>query len=243
MQTSRQLESRVFLWITELLFLTPQVFWSWMSPRQVWTASRPTTWWSHCPAWPGETVWSCCQSTSPGQISSSCSTSSSCCRRVRPFTVALLGTWYLTSLPWDTPARDTATPLISMVSVCVCRKLSKQRWVALLSGLFIKYLRIHASFCWCVCPVDLISIDRRSLDREAECLERALVLAEQFMEKVRDTEDHMWKPAGTDMPPTERYGCVSVWPLFSSFSSFIYSHICLLLQFLIYFSSHHLPMT
>ncbi|XP_041803958.1 ATP-binding cassette sub-family G member 8 [Chelmon rostratus] len=51
--------------------------------------------------------------------------------------------------------------------------------------------------------VDLISIDRRSLDREAECLERALVLAEQFMEKVRDTEDHMWKPAGTDMPPTE----------------------------------------
>uniref|UniRef100_A0A671Y9N8 ATP-binding cassette sub-family G member 8 n=1 Tax=Sparus aurata TaxID=8175 RepID=A0A671Y9N8_SPAAU len=46
--------------------------------------------------------------------------------------------------------------------------------------------------------VDLISIDRRSLDREAECLQRATLLSEQFMEKVRDTEDHMWKPAVTD---------------------------------------------
>nr|XP_046258753.1 ATP-binding cassette sub-family G member 8 [Scatophagus argus] len=46
--------------------------------------------------------------------------------------------------------------------------------------------------------VDLISIDRRSRDREAECLQRASILAEQFMEKVRDTEDHMWKPAETD---------------------------------------------
>ncbi|XP_068597738.1 ATP-binding cassette sub-family G member 8 [Brachionichthys hirsutus] len=46
--------------------------------------------------------------------------------------------------------------------------------------------------------VDLISIDRRSLDREAECLEQARILSEQFMEKVRDTEDHMWRPAGTD---------------------------------------------
>lgn len=51
--------------------------------------------------------------------------------------------------------------------------------------------------------VDLISIDRRSLDREAECLQRATVLAENFMEKVRDSEDHMWKPAGTDMPTIE----------------------------------------
>ncbi|XP_019108478.2 ATP-binding cassette sub-family G member 8 [Larimichthys crocea] len=42
--------------------------------------------------------------------------------------------------------------------------------------------------------VDLISIDRRSLEQEAECLERATVLAGKFMEKVRDTEDHMWKP-------------------------------------------------
>uniref|UniRef100_A0A669EIW4 ATP-binding cassette sub-family G member 8 n=1 Tax=Oreochromis niloticus TaxID=8128 RepID=A0A669EIW4_ORENI len=48
--------------------------------------------------------------------------------------------------------------------------------------------------------VDLISIDRRSPEREAECLERARVLAEQFMEKVRDTDDHMWKAAGTDQP-------------------------------------------
>lgn len=45
--------------------------------------------------------------------------------------------------------------------------------------------------------VDLISIDRRSPEREAQCLERARDLAEQFMEKVRDTDDHMWKPAGT----------------------------------------------
>ncbi|XP_040905894.1 ATP-binding cassette sub-family G member 8 [Toxotes jaculatrix] len=51
--------------------------------------------------------------------------------------------------------------------------------------------------------VDLISIDRRSPEREAECLERARVLAEQFMEKVRDTDDHMWKPAGTNAAPTE----------------------------------------
>lgn len=49
--------------------------------------------------------------------------------------------------------------------------------------------------------VDLISIDRRSLEREAECLQRATVLAEQFLEKVQDTEDHMWKPTGTDTAP------------------------------------------
>ncbi|XP_028323896.1 ATP-binding cassette sub-family G member 8 [Gouania willdenowi] len=46
--------------------------------------------------------------------------------------------------------------------------------------------------------VDLISIDRRSPEKEAECLERARVLSEQFMEKVQDTDDHMWKPAGTN---------------------------------------------
>ncbi|XP_051231379.1 ATP-binding cassette sub-family G member 8 [Dicentrarchus labrax] len=51
--------------------------------------------------------------------------------------------------------------------------------------------------------VDLISVDRRSLEQEAECLERATVLAEQFMEKVRDTDDHMWKPAATDTAQTE----------------------------------------
>ncbi|KAM9364979.1 ATP-binding cassette sub-family G member 8 [Pholidichthys leucotaenia] len=45
--------------------------------------------------------------------------------------------------------------------------------------------------------VDLISIDRRSPEREAACLERATHLAEQFMENVRDSDDHMWKPAGT----------------------------------------------
>ena len=55
----------------------------------------------------------------------------------------------------------------------------------------------------CVCPVDLISIDRRSAEREAECLERSRVLAEQLMEKVRDTGDHMWKSAGTNTALTQ----------------------------------------
>ncbi|XP_072292560.1 ATP-binding cassette sub-family G member 8 [Eucyclogobius newberryi] len=41
--------------------------------------------------------------------------------------------------------------------------------------------------------VDLISINRRSAELEAECLQRARVLAEQFKEKVKDTDDHMWK--------------------------------------------------
>ncbi|XP_028278952.1 ATP-binding cassette sub-family G member 8 [Parambassis ranga] len=51
--------------------------------------------------------------------------------------------------------------------------------------------------------VDLISIDRRSPERETECLERARVLAEQFMEKVRDTDDHMWKPPGNQAAPAQ----------------------------------------
>lgn len=42
--------------------------------------------------------------------------------------------------------------------------------------------------------VDLISIDRRSTELEAECLQRARVLAEEFKEKVKDTDDHMWIP-------------------------------------------------
>lgn len=42
--------------------------------------------------------------------------------------------------------------------------------------------------------VDLISIDRRSPELEQECLQRARLLSEQFKEKVRDTDDHMWKP-------------------------------------------------
>ncbi|XP_048858708.1 ATP-binding cassette sub-family G member 8 isoform X1 [Brienomyrus brachyistius] len=41
--------------------------------------------------------------------------------------------------------------------------------------------------------VDLISIDRRSPEREVECLERARVLAAQFVEKVKGTTDFMWK--------------------------------------------------
>ncbi|XP_075341065.1 ATP-binding cassette sub-family G member 8 [Odontesthes bonariensis] len=51
--------------------------------------------------------------------------------------------------------------------------------------------------------VDLISIDRRSPEREAECLERVRLLAEQFTEKVRDTDDHMWKSSETNTTPTD----------------------------------------
>ncbi|KAL0983842.1 hypothetical protein UPYG_G00133460 [Umbra pygmaea] len=41
--------------------------------------------------------------------------------------------------------------------------------------------------------VDLISIDRRSPEREAECLERARVLSAKFVEKVSGRDDFMWK--------------------------------------------------
>lgn len=43
--------------------------------------------------------------------------------------------------------------------------------------------------------MDLISIDRRSRDREAECLERASALARRFQDSVQDAEDYVWKPA------------------------------------------------
>ncbi|XP_047206637.1 ATP-binding cassette sub-family G member 8 [Girardinichthys multiradiatus] len=45
--------------------------------------------------------------------------------------------------------------------------------------------------------VDLISIDRRSPEIEAEGLERSRLLSQQFKEKVQDTDDHMWKSAET----------------------------------------------
>lgn len=51
--------------------------------------------------------------------------------------------------------------------------------------------------------MDLISIDRRSPEKEAECLERARLLSEQFAEKVRDTEDHMWKSAEASTAQTD----------------------------------------
>ncbi|KAM9808435.1 ATP-binding cassette sub-family G member 8 [Syngnathus typhle] len=50
--------------------------------------------------------------------------------------------------------------------------------------------------------VDLISIDRRSPEQEAQCLERARMLAEQFSERVGDTDDHMWK-SGTALMHSE----------------------------------------
>uniref|UniRef100_A0A8C5C487 ATP-binding cassette, sub-family G (WHITE), member 8 n=1 Tax=Gadus morhua TaxID=8049 RepID=A0A8C5C487_GADMO len=43
--------------------------------------------------------------------------------------------------------------------------------------------------------VDLISIDRRSPDQEALCVERARTLALQFQEKVQASEDYMWSPS------------------------------------------------
>ncbi|XP_051773965.1 ATP-binding cassette sub-family G member 8 isoform X2 [Ctenopharyngodon idella] len=53
--------------------------------------------------------------------------------------------------------------------------------------------------------VDLISIDRRSPEKEAQCLEKARTLAAQFVEKVKNTEDFMWKsedcgPPALDAP-------------------------------------------
>uniref|UniRef100_H3CPU7 ATP-binding cassette, sub-family G (WHITE), member 8 n=1 Tax=Tetraodon nigroviridis TaxID=99883 RepID=H3CPU7_TETNG len=54
--------------------------------------------------------------------------------------------------------------------------------------------------------VDLISIDRRSRDREAECLERASVLAKRFQESVRDTADYVWKPPERSLPEPDRVG-------------------------------------
>ncbi|XP_036429733.1 ATP-binding cassette sub-family G member 8 [Colossoma macropomum] len=41
--------------------------------------------------------------------------------------------------------------------------------------------------------VDLISIDRRSLEKEAACLELARILAAHFQDKVKNTNDFMWK--------------------------------------------------
>lgn len=54
--------------------------------------------------------------------------------------------------------------------------------------------------------VDLISIDRRNRDLEAECLERASVLAQRFLDSVQDTADYVWKPA--DRSPPELDWCV-----------------------------------
>ncbi|KAF7220189.1 ATP-binding cassette sub-family G member 8 isoform X1 [Nothobranchius furzeri] len=51
--------------------------------------------------------------------------------------------------------------------------------------------------------VDLISVDRRSPERESDCLERVRLLSEQFKEKARDTNDHMWKPSETNAAQTD----------------------------------------
>ncbi|KAG5266398.1 hypothetical protein AALO_G00231590 [Alosa alosa] len=52
--------------------------------------------------------------------------------------------------------------------------------------------------------VDLISIDRRSAEREAECLDQARVLAAQFVEKVRGTHDFVWKSQDSASPSPAR---------------------------------------
>ncbi|XP_072533837.1 ATP-binding cassette sub-family G member 8 [Salminus brasiliensis] len=51
--------------------------------------------------------------------------------------------------------------------------------------------------------VDLISIDRRSLEKEAACLELARILAAQFQEKVKNTDDFMWKSEENSVPALE----------------------------------------
>lgn len=48
--------------------------------------------------------------------------------------------------------------------------------------------------------MDLISIDRRSPEKEAQCLEKAMILAAQFVEKVKNTEDFMWKSEDCGSP-------------------------------------------
>ncbi|XP_056617492.1 ATP-binding cassette sub-family G member 8 [Triplophysa dalaica] len=54
--------------------------------------------------------------------------------------------------------------------------------------------------------VDLISIDRRNPEIEAACLEKTRTLAAQFVEKVTNTEDFMWKSedcgSQQDSPPS-----------------------------------------
>ena len=51
--------------------------------------------------------------------------------------------------------------------------------------------------------VDLISIDRRSLEREAACLELSRTLAANFQEKVKNTDDFMWKGEEHHAPALE----------------------------------------
>ncbi|KAL7877559.1 hypothetical protein SRHO_G00042020 [Serrasalmus rhombeus] len=51
--------------------------------------------------------------------------------------------------------------------------------------------------------VDLISIDRRSLEKEAACLELARILAAHFQEKVKNTSDFMWKSEEHTVPVLE----------------------------------------
>ncbi|KAL7890233.1 hypothetical protein AOLI_G00024910 [Acnodon oligacanthus] len=51
--------------------------------------------------------------------------------------------------------------------------------------------------------VDLISIDRRSLEKEAACLELARILADHFQEKVKNTSDFMWKSEEHNVPVLE----------------------------------------
>ncbi|MBN3298478.1 ABCG8 protein, partial [Amia calva] len=46
--------------------------------------------------------------------------------------------------------------------------------------------------------MDLISIDRRSAEQEAQCLDRARDLAARFWEKVKGTEDYFWTPEESD---------------------------------------------
>ncbi|XP_075451886.1 ATP-binding cassette sub-family G member 8 isoform X2 [Ascaphus truei] len=46
--------------------------------------------------------------------------------------------------------------------------------------------------------VDLTSVDRRSREQETECQERTMSLAEMFWDKVKDSDDFLWKVAEED---------------------------------------------
>uniref|UniRef100_A0A671LHY8 ATP-binding cassette, sub-family G (WHITE), member 8 n=1 Tax=Sinocyclocheilus anshuiensis TaxID=1608454 RepID=A0A671LHY8_9TELE len=58
--------------------------------------------------------------------------------------------------------------------------------------------------------VDLISIDRRSPEKEAQCLEKARMLADQFVEKVKNTEDFMRKSEDCGSPALDKESVITV---------------------------------
>ncbi len=158
-----------------------------MSLLQVWTASQPIIWSLHCTVWLEGTGWCCCQSISLVQISFSSLTWWCSCLLAQPCTAVRPRTWCLTLLLLGTRVHDTATPLTTTVS-------GTENWCLWACG------PVVLSELWISHAVDLISIDRRSPEKEAQCLEKARILAAQFVEKVKNTEDFMWKSEDCGSP-------------------------------------------